>query len=69
MVWNTARTRFFAALLLFLLWVGALAALAVVSAYRPAARSAPPGIPGSGQQDVQPDDGSGAKLDAELGPS
>ncbi len=43
MVWNTPRKRFFAALLLFVLWVAALAALAVVSAYRPAARSAPPG--------------------------
>jgi hypothetical protein len=42
MVWNAARKRFVAALVLFLLWVAVLAALVVVSAYRPAARSAQP---------------------------
>jgi hypothetical protein len=40
MAWNAARKRFVAALALFLIWVAALAVLAAVSAYRPAARSA-----------------------------
>jgi hypothetical protein len=40
MVWSTNRKRFALALLLFLIWVGLLAALAVVSANRPANRGA-----------------------------
>jgi hypothetical protein len=40
MVWSTDRKRFALALMLFLIWVGFLATLAVVSASRPADRRA-----------------------------
>ena len=39
MAWSLDRKRFVGALSLFLLWVVLLSALAIVSAYRPAARS------------------------------
>jgi hypothetical protein len=42
MVWSRDRKRFLGALGLFLAWVVALSALAVISAYRPAARVALP---------------------------
>src|SRR5208337_5403451 len=41
MAWTSDRKRFAGALILFLAWVALLVALAVVSAYRPASRSAP----------------------------
>jgi hypothetical protein len=40
--WSLERKRFVGALVIFVVWVGMLAALAVVSAYRPAIRSAMP---------------------------
>ena len=40
MAWSTDRKRFALALMLFLIWVGLLATLAVVSASRPADRRA-----------------------------
>jgi hypothetical protein len=40
MAWSTDRKRFALALVLFLIWVGLLATLAVVSANRPADRRA-----------------------------
>ena len=45
MAWSGDRKRFVGALGLFLLWVVLLSALAIVSAYRPAARSALPDQP------------------------
>jgi hypothetical protein len=42
MAWSTDRKRFALALMLFLIWVGFLATLAVVSASRPADRRAVP---------------------------
>jgi len=45
MAWSRERKRFVGALSLFLLWVVLLSALAIVSAYRPAARSALPDQP------------------------
>ena len=45
MAWSLERKRFVAALSLFLLWVVLLGVLAVVSAYRPAARSSVPDQP------------------------
>ncbi len=45
MAWSLDRKRFVGALSLFLLWVVLLGALAIVSAYRPAARSALPNQP------------------------
>jgi hypothetical protein len=45
MAWSRDRKRFVGALILFLLWVVLLSALAIVSAYRPAARSALPDQP------------------------
>jgi hypothetical protein len=41
---KTARLRFAAALTLYLLWVAALAVLAIVSASRPAANKAPSAV-------------------------
>jgi hypothetical protein len=41
---NTARMRFAAALALFLLWVAALVAMAVLSSSRPRANRAPSGL-------------------------
>ena len=38
MAWSTNRKRFALALILFLIWVGILATLAIVSASRPADR-------------------------------
>jgi hypothetical protein len=50
MAWSLDRKRFVGALSLFLLWVVLLSALAIVSAYRPAARFALPDQPaGSGE--------------------
>jgi len=45
MAWSLDRKRFVAALGAFLVWVVLLSALAIVSAYRPAARSALPDQP------------------------
>jgi hypothetical protein len=45
MAWSLDRKRFVGALSLILLWVVLLGALAIVSAYRPAARSALPNQP------------------------
>ena len=45
MAWSRDRKRFVGALSLYLLWVVLLGALAIVSAYRPAARSALPNQP------------------------
>lgn len=45
MAWSPERKRFVGTLGLFLLWVVLLGVLAIVSAYRPAARSALPGGP------------------------
>ncbi len=45
MAWSLDRKRFVGALSLFLLWVVLLSALAIVSAFRPAARSAVPNQP------------------------
>ncbi len=45
MAWSPDRRRFVAALGLFVLWVMLLAALAIVSAYRPAVRNAVPDQP------------------------
>ncbi len=45
MAWSRDRQRFVGALSLFLLWVVLLSALAIVSAYRPAARTALPDQP------------------------
>jgi len=45
MAWSRDRKRFVGALSLFLLWVVLLGILAIVSAYRPAARSALPDQP------------------------
>jgi len=45
MAWSLDRKRFVGALSLFLLWVVLLGILAIVSAYRPAARSALPDQP------------------------
>jgi hypothetical protein len=42
MNWSRERKRFAGALILFLAWIAALTALAIVSADRPADRSAPP---------------------------
>ena len=52
MAWTTTRQRFAGALILFLIWVAALAALARVSSYRPAAHSAPPTSPRASVQPV-----------------
>ncbi len=49
MAWSRDRKRFVGALSLFLLWVVLLGILAIVSAYRPAARSALPDQPASGE--------------------
>jgi hypothetical protein len=45
MAWSLERKRFAAALLLYLLWVLVLSLLAIVSAYRPASRTALPEQP------------------------
>jgi hypothetical protein len=45
MAWSKDRKRFVGALSLFLLWIVLLSTLAIVSAYRPAARSALPDRP------------------------
>ncbi len=56
MAWSRDRKRLVGALGLFLLWLVLLSALAIVSAYRPAARSALPdqpaavGEPGTGRE-------------------
>jgi hypothetical protein len=47
MAWSLDRKRFVGALIVFLVWVALLTALASVSAYRPAARSALPAQPRS----------------------
>jgi hypothetical protein len=44
MAWTGDRKRFAGALILFLAWVVLLLALAVVSSYRPASRSAAPEV-------------------------
>ena len=48
MAWSMDRKRFAGALALFLVWVATLTVLAVVSAYRPAARTSPPPEPPPG---------------------
>jgi hypothetical protein len=45
MAWSGDRKRFVGALILFLAWVVILVAMAVVSSYRPARRSAAPEVP------------------------
>ena len=42
MSWSSQRKKFAAALILFLAWIAALAAMAIVSADRPANRSVSP---------------------------
>jgi len=56
MAWSRDRKRFVGALSLFLLWVVLLSVLAIVSAYRPAARSALPNQPAaSGKTGTSPE--------------
>jgi|GEM_PF-1924909 hypothetical protein len=50
MAWSLDRKRFVAALGAFLVWVVLLSALAIVSAYRPAARSALPDQPATSSE-------------------
>ena len=57
MAWSRDRKRFVVALSLFLLWVVLLSALAVVSAYRPAARSALPDQPAASGEPGSAGDG------------
>ncbi len=56
MAWSRDRKRVVGALSLFLLWVVLLSALAIVSAYRPAARTALPDQPAtSGETGISPE--------------
>ena len=56
MAWSLDRKRFVGALSLFLLWVVLLIAPAIVSAYRPAARSTLPNQPAaSGKTGTSPE--------------
>jgi hypothetical protein len=57
MAWSQDRKRFVVALSLFLLWVVLLSALAIVSAYRPAARSALPDQPAASGEPGSAGDG------------
>jgi hypothetical protein len=50
MAWSLDRKRFVAALGAFLVWVVLLSALAIISAYRPAARSALPDQPAASSE-------------------
>ena len=54
MAWSKDRKRFIGALSLFLVWVVLLSALAIVSAYRPAARSALPDRPAASGETGMP---------------
>jgi hypothetical protein len=51
---NSARRRFVAALALYLIWVGALVAMAVTSSERPPAKPQPPATGGGTSTDRVP---------------
>ena len=57
MAWSQDRKRFVVALSLFLLWVVLLSALAIVSAYPPAARSVLPDQPATSGEPGSAGDG------------
>jgi len=58
MAWSAERKRFVEALIMFLVWVALLTTLAIVSANRPAARTALPDHP---IPSVEPASGSAEK--------